>query len=87
VLRYEQTSEVDDMLRLLCSVPVAAVDAILYWWTFVALYEVMAQLKTRRQDHKLALYTTFTRALVFSLVAAFAFAAFQLWYTLTLQIR
>jgi hypothetical protein len=85
-IRYGQTNEVGQHWRLFLSIPVAGLNAIVYWWTFVALYEVTAYLKGRRQDTKLKLYETFTGWLFVSLAAALAFACYQIYFMTSHQM-
>lgn len=85
-VRYGQTNEVGRHWRLFLSLPVAGLNAIVYWWTFIALFEVTAQLKQKRQDMKLRLYEWFTRLLVLSLCSALAFAMYQIYFMMSQQM-
>lgn len=61
VLHYGQTNEEAEWLKMWVSFPVALLNAVFYWWTFISLYATVQQLKARRQDIKLWLYTRYVQ--------------------------
>lgn len=85
VTRYAQTNEVAEHWRVILSLPVAVLNAIFYWWIFVALQRTHSELSTGGQAHKLAIYRQFTIVLVVSLVAAVCFAFYQIYFMTTHQ--
>lgn len=87
VIRYGQTNEVGKHWRAVLALPVAILNAIFYWWIFLALYRIMAQLKARNQVIKFQLYNRFTKVLISSLFASILFTGYQWYYMATDQVR
>jgi len=79
-IHYSQTQELPPILRTILTPPVAILDGYFWWWIFASLNETVANLKQKRQIAKLILFTKFSWCLGFSLVIAFVFAFFQLYY-------
>lgn len=73
--------------RFFLVVPVAALDAVTYWWIFLALFSITQQLETRKQLVKLALFRSFARVLAASFASASAFALFQVWFIYRHEVR
>jgi len=73
-----QISEMSTPVRLLLIAPVAALDALFYWWTFSGLTRTLAQLSTRRQSAKLLLYRRFSYVLITSIVISGAWVLWQM---------
>jgi len=80
LIRYDETDEVGTFWRVVLSLPPAILNAIVYWWIFLALSRLTEQLKIRRQDDKLQIFTQFTRVLMFSLLLAVGYAVYQMYY-------
>jgi len=80
LIRYDQTNEVSAFWRVALSLPPAALNAIFYWWIFLALSRLTEQLTSRRQDDKLQIFKQFTRVLMFSLLCAVCYALYQMYY-------
>jgi len=77
---------INDHWRTLLSIPVAAADSGCYWFIFISLYHLITMLRVRQQLVKLAVYKTFTKVLVFSLVCATVFSIYHLYLTATRQV-
>lgn len=80
LIHYSQTQEVSPMLRTILTPPVAVLDGYFWWWIFASLNDTVSQLKQKRQMAKLGLYKKFSWCLGVSLVIAFIFACYQLYY-------
>jgi len=80
LIHYSQTQEVSPMLRTILTPPVAILDGYFWWWIFASLNDTLEDLKQKRQMAKLVLYKKFSWCLAFSLVVAFVFACYQLYY-------
>merc|ERR1712164_75549 len=61
-------------------VPVAVLDSIFYYWTFVSLYDVVAALEDRKQTIKLSPYRKFLTVVAACLMLSFAWVMFQMWF-------
>merc|ERR1740123_2341049 len=82
LIHYNQTEKVESWMRVMLIPPVAIINGVFWWWTFVALNRTIEQLKIRRQSAKLQLYKSFTLVLVVTLVAAITFAIYEMYYVL-----
>jgi len=82
LIHYNQTEKVESWMRVVLIPPVAIINGVFWWWTFVALNRTIEQLKIRRQSAKLQLYKSFTLVLVVTLVAAITFAIYEMYYVL-----
>jgi hypothetical protein len=65
---------------ILVIVPVALLDSVFYYWTFVSLYDVVAALEERKQTIKLNLYRKFLTVVATGLVFSFGWVIFQMWF-------
>jgi len=65
---------------ILVIVPVALLDSIFYYWTFVSLYDVVAALEERRQTIKLALYKKFVTVIAVCLVVSLFWVMYQMYF-------
>jgi hypothetical protein len=70
----------EDLLKLLCFAPVALLDACTYWWIFVALSALLAQLRARGQLVKLLLYRKFAIVLALSFVCALGIEIYSVYF-------
>jgi hypothetical protein len=61
-------------------IPVAVLDSIFYLWTFISLYDVVAQLEERRQTVKLQLYRRFIWVLGICLVFSCVWVLYQMYF-------
>eukprot|EP00466_Bigelowiella_natans_P014697 jgi/Bigna1/85372/estExt_fgenesh1_pg.C_30386 len=77
---------ISDHWRTLLAIPVAAADSGCYWFIFISLYHLITMLRVRQQLVKLAVYKTFTKVLIFSLVCATVFSCYHLYLTSTNQV-
>jgi len=82
LIHYNQTEKVESWMRVMLIPPVAIINGVFWWWTFVALNRTIEQLKIRRQTAKLQLYKAFTLCLVATLMAAITFAVYEMYYVL-----
>jgi len=82
LIHYNQTEKVESWMRVMLIPPVAIINGVFWWWTFVALNRTIEQLKVRRQTAKLQLYKAFTLCLVATLMAAITFAVYEMYYVL-----
>merc|ERR1740123_1800950 len=82
LIHYNQTEKVESWMRVMLIPPVAIINGVFWWWTFVALNQTIEQLKVRRQTAKLQLYKAFTLCLVATLMAAITFAVYEMYYVL-----
>merc|ERR1712228_883767 len=82
LIHYNQTEKVEPWMRVVLIPPVAIINGIFWWWTFVSLNKTIEQLKIRRQSAKLQLYKSFTLVLVITLIAAITFAIYEMNYIL-----
>jgi len=82
LIHYNQTEKVETWMRVVLIPPVAILNGIFWWWTFVSLNRTIEMLKIRKQTAKLALYKSFTLVLVSALIAAIAFAIYEIYYVL-----
>ena len=64
-------------------VPVALLDSIFYYWTFVSLYDVVAALEERKQTIKLALYKKFVSVIAICLVVSLFWVMYQMYFLYT----
>jgi hypothetical protein len=65
---------------ILVIVPVALLDSIFYYWTFVSLYDVVAHLEERKQTIKLHLYRKFLVVIGVCLVFSLGWVIFQMYF-------
>jgi len=68
ILTYLREGE-NEFLSFLSAIiifPAALLDTIFYWWIFLSLMRTIQQLKLRKQEAKLAMYTKFFGVLVVS---------------------
>eukprot|EP00658_Telonema_sp_P-2_P025582 TRINITY_DN202_c0_g4_i1.p1 TRINITY_DN202_c0_g4~~TRINITY_DN202_c0_g4_i1.p1 ORF type:complete len:347 (-),score=98.25 TRINITY_DN202_c0_g4_i1:233-1273(-) len=65
---------------ILVIVPVALLDSIFYYWAFVSLYDVVAQLEERKQTMKLSLYRKFLAVVAVCLLLSLAWVLFQMYF-------
>merc|ERR1712166_16706 len=72
---------------ILVIVPVALLDSIFYYWTFVSLYDVVAGLEERKQTIKLQLYRKFLGAVAICLVFSLGWVLFQMYFLYTEQYK
>ena len=79
LIHYNQTEKVETWMRVVLIPPVAIINGIFWWWTFVSLNRTIEYLKVRRQSAKLQLYKHFTMVLVIALIAAIAFAVYEMY--------
>jgi len=82
LIHYNQTEKVEPWMRVILIPPVAIINGIFWWWTFVSLNKTIEQLKIRKQSAKLQLYKSFTLVLVITLIAAITFAIYEMYYVL-----
>merc|ERR1712176_239870 len=82
LIHYNQTEKVESWMRVILIPPVAIINGVFWWWTFVSLNKTIEQLKIRRQSAKLQLYKSFTLVLVVTLIAAITFAIYEMYYVL-----
>jgi amino acid permease len=73
-----QLSEASTPLRLLCILPVALLDALLYCWVLTGLTATLSQLTSRRQSAKLLLYRRFSHVLLASVVVSVCWVCWQM---------
>lgn len=73
-----QLSEASTPLRLLCILPVALLDALLYCWVLTGLTATLSQLTSRRQSAKLLLYRRFSYVLLASVVVSVVWVCWQM---------
>ncbi|MES1911422.1 MAG: hypothetical protein MHM6MM_003851 [Cercozoa sp. M6MM] len=66
--------------RLVVMTPVAVLDAVFYWWIFVALSRTIVHLQHQRQTAKLAHFRKFTKLLSGSLIVAFLLSFWHVFY-------
>jgi len=65
---------------ILVIVPVALLDSIFYYWTFVSLYDVVAHLEERKQTIKLNLYRQFLVVIGVCLIFSLGWVIFQMFF-------
>ena len=65
---------------ILVIIPVAVLDSIFYLWTFMSLYDVVAQLEHRRQTEKLQLYRKFIWVLGTCLALSCVWVVYQMYF-------
>jgi hypothetical protein len=65
---------------ILVIVPVALLDSIFYYWTFISLYDVVAHLEDRKQTIKLALYRKFLTVIGVCLCFSLGWVLFQVFF-------
>jgi len=65
---------------ILVIIPVAVLDSVFYLWTFMSLYDVVAQLEERRQTVKLQLYRRFIWVLGTCLVLSCVWVLYQMYF-------
>lgn len=65
---------------ILVIIPVAVLDSIFYLWTFMSLYDVVAQLEERRQTVKLQLYRKFIWVLATCLFLSCVWVIYQMYF-------
>merc|ERR1711998_77650 len=65
---------------ILVIVPVALLDSIFYYWTFVSLYDVVAYLEQRKQTIKLLLYRKFLVVIGVCLIFSLGWVIFQIFF-------
>ncbi|ETO10142.1 hypothetical protein RFI_27235, partial [Reticulomyxa filosa] len=82
LIHYNQTEKVETWMRVILIPPVAILNGIFWWWTFVSLNRTIEMLKIRKQSAKLQLYKSFSIVLVAALIAAIAFAVYEMYYVL-----
>jgi hypothetical protein len=83
IMREDQIySNITRPTKVLLALPIALLNSVLYWWTFITLWRVMEFLKQGQQHDKLTLYRAFTIVLSVSLVAAIGFAGYQMVYSI-----
>lgn len=78
IWRWQQTHAINDYYRILLTMPVAIINAVFCWWTFVSLYQLMVHLEERQQERKFALYRTFANSTVCIAGVAVLLALYQL---------
>mmetsp|Transcript_19513 Transcript_19513/g.29118 ORF Transcript_19513/g.29118 Transcript_19513/m.29118 type:complete len:508 (+) Transcript_19513:62-1585(+) len=77
---------IGDHWRTLLAIPVAAADSGCYWFVFISLYHLITMLRVRQQIVKLALYKSFTKVLVVSVVLATIFSIYHMIITARHQV-
>ncbi|ETO30755.1 hypothetical protein RFI_06363 [Reticulomyxa filosa] len=82
LIHYNQTEKVETWMRAILIPPVAILNGIFWWWTFISLKATIDMLKTRKQSAKLQLYKSFTLVLLAALLAAIGFAIYEMYYML-----
>jgi len=65
---------------VLVIIPVAVLDSVFYLWTFMSLYDVVAQLEERRQTVKLQLYRRFIWVLGVCMVLSCGWVLYQMYF-------
>jgi hypothetical protein len=65
---------------VLVIIPVAVLDSVFYYWTFVSLYEVVAHLEERKQTVKMLLYRRFIWVLGACLVFSCGWVLYQMYF-------
>merc|ERR1712113_1229386 len=71
LIHYNQTEKVESYMRVILIPPVAIINGIFWWWTFVSSNKTIEQFKIRRHS-----------ALVITLIAAITFAIYEMYYVL-----
>jgi len=82
LIHYDQTEKVSTWMRVVLIPPVAIINGIFWWWTFMSLSHTIDFLTSRKQSAKLQLYRSFTLVLVIALLGAISFAIYELYYVL-----
>ena len=82
LIHWNQTEKVETWMRVILIPPVAIINGIFWWWTFVSLNRTIEQLQIRKQYAKLQLYKSFTIVLIIALLSAISFAIYEMYYVL-----
>ena len=80
VKAWSHDTDVSGGFFILVIIPVAVLDSIFYLWTFMSLYDVVAQLEERRQTVKLALYRKFIWVLGTCLFLSCIWVVYQMYF-------
>jgi len=65
---------------MLVVIPVATLDSLFYYWVFVSLYDVIAELEQTKQKRKLRLFKKFLIVIAVCLGCSFGWMVFQSWF-------
>jgi len=80
VKAFSHDNDVSGGFFILVIIPVAILDSVFYLWTFMSLYDVVAQLEERRQTVKLHLYRRFIWVLGTCLLFSCGWVLYQLYF-------
>jgi len=83
VKALQHDNDVSGGFFILVIIPVAVLDSVFYLWTFMSLYDVVAQLEEQRQSQKLQLYRRFIWMLGTCLVFSCIWVLFQMYFLYT----
>ena len=82
VQRYSPLDADAEKWRLALIVPVSVLNSVFYWWMFLSLHRLLSFLDARKQEAKLHIYKQLTAVLLASLLAAVAYASYQIYFSL-----
>ena len=82
VQRYSPLDADAEKWRLALIVPVSVLNSVFYWWMFLSLHRLLSFLDARKQEAKLHIYKQLTAVLLASLLAAIAYASYQIYFSL-----
>lgn len=68
--QFRLAYQLPHLLVALCLLPVSVLHAIIFFWIFNSLAQLMEDLKAKKQDRKLRLFSRLYRALIGTLIAA-----------------
>mmetsp|Transcript_94186 Transcript_94186/g.270004 ORF Transcript_94186/g.270004 Transcript_94186/m.270004 type:complete len:527 (+) Transcript_94186:121-1701(+) len=79
VLSFRHSHSLSLAFVLLCLLPVALLNGVIFYWIFTALSSLMETLRERRQQEKLLLFERLWKVLVAALAAASSMLLFQIF--------
>ena len=82
VQRYSPLDADAEKWRLALIVPVSVLNSVFYWWMFLSLHRLLSFLDARKQEAKLHIYKQLTAVLLASLLAAIAYASYQIYFSI-----
>ena len=82
VQRYSPMDADAEKWRLALIVSVSVLNSVFYWWMFLSLHRLLSFLDARKQEVKLHIYKQLTAVLLASLLAAIAYAVYQIYFSL-----
>jgi hypothetical protein len=78
ILRINTKNDETNNKVFISRVPLAVVDAIIYYWIFTGLVATTRQLRLKKNLLKLNVYRHFTNTLIFAIVASLLFMVWSL---------